>query len=166
MCAPFHSVFERWKSPKSSEKTFCEDQYMWPHRPIWADLDGHLLLPEWLPLVLVSDLVICKSWVGCNSVLWCFYCLQSESLEKVYGIFTSDKVEHTVRKSAADQIVLILQGNVTTVDWIALIWQGNVTTADQIAILQDNVTTVDWIALIRQGNVSLYWLHGKLEGAM
>lgn len=36
---------------------------------------------------------------------------QLETVEKVYEIFTSDDVDLVLRKSAAEQLAVILQGN-------------------------------------------------------
>lgn len=38
---------------------------------------------------------------------------QAEGLEKVYNIFTSESAETSVRKSAAEQLAIVLQGRST-----------------------------------------------------
>lgn len=39
-------------------------------------------------------------------------CLQLETVEKVYEIFISDDVDLVLRRSAAEQLAVIMQGNV------------------------------------------------------
>lgn len=41
-----------------------------------------------------------------------FFGLQLETVEKVYEIFISDDIDLVLRKSAAEQLAVIMQGNV------------------------------------------------------
>lgn len=41
----------------------------------------------------------------------CIFDFQLETVEKVYEIFTSDDVDLVLRKSAAEQLAVIMQGN-------------------------------------------------------
>lgn len=41
-----------------------------------------------------------------------FFCSQLETVEKVYEIFISDAVDLVLRKSAAEQLAVIMQGNI------------------------------------------------------
>lgn len=44
--------------------------------------------------------------------LFFFFGLQLETVEKVYEIFISDDIDLVLRKSAAEQLAVIMQGNV------------------------------------------------------
>lgn len=41
-----------------------------------------------------------------------FFFFQLETVEKVYDIFISDNIDLILRKSAAEQLAVIMQGNV------------------------------------------------------
>lgn len=46
------------------------------------------------------------------TIFFFFFGLQLETVEKVYEIFISDDIDLVLRKSAAEQLAVIMQGNV------------------------------------------------------
>lgn len=47
-----------------------------------------------------------------EKIIFFLFGFQLETVEKVYEIFISDDIDLVLRKSAAEQLVVIMQGNV------------------------------------------------------